>query len=171
MELVKVNDIYDFISLFPLVLYTYGFVMIFMEKDIFILLGMILSHEIQGLVKRNTKTWNPKIFKRPDNARDTNAFNLGGFTGNNPGFPSGHTFAVSYVMYYLILKNNDDFYSLNSIFKQLTILIVAYARVLKGAHRIIQVIAGYFFGLALAYGMVYISNLFFLKFTNTLPNL
>ena len=71
----------------------------------------------------------------------------------------------------MCVKNNDDFYSLNSIFKQLTILIVAYARVLKGAHRIIQVIAGYFFGLALAYGMVYISNLFFLKFTNTLPNL
>jgi membrane-associated phospholipid phosphatase len=30
---------------------------------------------------------------------------------------------------------------------------VAYARVKKGAHRIVQVIAGYIFGLALAYGI------------------
>ena len=93
------------------------------------------------------------IFKRPDNARDVGGFNTGGYVGDKSGFPSGHTLCVSYVMNYLIFINNGNFFTTDSIAKQLIIVMVAYARVKKGAHRIVQVIAGYIFGLALAYGI------------------
>ena len=151
MEFIKIKHIYDFISLFPLVLIAYGISDIFVNKNYYILLGIFIAHGIQRIVKNMTKSWNPNIFKRPDNASDVNSFNTGGYVGDKHGFPSGHTLCVSYVMNYLIFINNNTFFEFDSIVKQVLILMVAYARVKKGAHRVIQVIAGYIFGLGLAY--------------------
>lgn len=153
MEYVKITSIYDFISLFPLVLSMYSILEIINNNNFYILIGLFLSEITHKTIKYFTKKWNPNIFKRPDNAHDTNIFNKGGFVGNNPGFPSGHTLCVSYVMNYLIFANNNTFFEYDSIIKQIIIVIVAYARVKKGAHRIIQVIAGYIFGFLLAYGI------------------
>ena len=153
MDYIKITSIYDFISLFPLVIFAYALLDIVNNSNFYILTGLLLSEIIHKTIKYLTKNMNPNIFKRPDNARDTNIFNKGGFAGNKPGFPSGHTLCVSYVMNYLILVNNDSFFDFNSVIKQILIGIIAYARVKKGAHRIIQVIAGYITGLALAYGI------------------
>ena len=151
MEFIKIKHIYDFISLFPLVLVAYGISDIVVNNNYYILLGIVISHGIQRTIKIMTKSWNPNIFKRPDNARDVNSFNTGGYVGDKPGFPSGHTLCVSYVMNYLIFINNSSFFEIGSIIKQIIIIIVAYARVKKGAHRVVQVIAGYIFGIVLAY--------------------
>jgi membrane-associated phospholipid phosphatase len=153
MEYIKIKHIYDFISLFPLVLFAYGISDIFMNNNYYILIGIFISSGIQRSIKIMTTSWNPNIFKRPDNARDVGGFNTGGYVGDKSGFPSGHTLCVSYVMNYLIFINNGNFFTTDSIAKQLIIVMVAYARVKKGAHRIVQVIAGYIFGLALAYGI------------------
>ena len=153
MEYIKIKHIYDFISLFPLVLFAYGISDIFMNNNYYILIGIFISSGIQRSIKIMTTSWNPNIFKRPHNARDVGGFNTGGYVGDKSGFPSGHTLCVSYVMNYLIFINNGNFFTTDSIAKQLIIVMVAYARVKKGAHRIVQVIAGYIFGLALAYGI------------------
>ena len=153
MEYIKIKHIYDFISLFPLVLFAYGISDIFMNNNYYILIGIFISSGIQRSIKIMTTSWNPNIFKRPDNARDVGGFNTGGYVGDKSGFPSGHTLCVSYVMNYLIFINNGNFFTTDSIAQQLIIVMVAYARVKKGAHRIVQVIAGYIFGLALAYGI------------------
>ena len=170
MELIKIKTLYDFISLYATILYFYSFIRLFYKRDIYIFIGVLIATIGAKIIKRLTQDMNPNIFKRPDNACDTNPFNLGGYAGNRPGFPSGHTFLTSYVMYYLILKNNNSFFELDSLIKQIIIIIVAYARVKKGAHRTIQVVAGYIFGLLLACIMIYgVNNLFFLETTNTLP--
>tara|TARA_B100000886_G_scaffold273238_1_gene197171 strand:- start:16168 stop:16659 length:492 start_codon:yes stop_codon:yes gene_type:complete len=158
MEYIKIKHIYDFISLVVNLTFVYGVVVIFTENNVYILFGLFLTYVIQKFIKIMTKGWNPKIFKRPDSARDTSALNTGGYSGNNSGFPSGHTFAISYFIYYLILNDNSSFTSIDSLVKQSLILLVAYARVRKRAHRTIQVIAGYFFGLFLAYAMVNLQN-------------
>lgn len=153
MEYIKIKHIYDFISLFFLVLFAYSIVDIFMNNNYYILIGILISSGLQRIIKIMTTSWNPDIFKRPDNARDVGGFNTGGYVGDKSGFPSGHTLCVSYVMNYLIFINDGNFFTTDSIAKQLIIVMVAYARVKKGAHRIVQVIAGYIFGLALAYGI------------------
>ena len=151
MELVKINDIYDFISFFPILLYIYGFLELVINNNIYLFIGLVICSITHRLIKQITKNWNPNIFKRPDDARDTNGLNSGGFSGNNPGFPSGHTLATSYVMFYLIFTSNKYIFEIDNLLKIIIVLLVAYARVMKRAHRVIQVIAGFLLGIIIAY--------------------
>ena len=151
MELIKIKDIYDFISLFLLVLYVYGFLELIINNNSYLFIGLVMCSIIHRLIKQITKKWNPDIFKRPDNARDTDLFNNGGFVGNNPGFPSGHTLGTTYVMFYLIFTSNKGIFEIDNLLKIIMIFLVAYARVMKKAHRIIQVIAGFLLGIIIAY--------------------
>jgi hypothetical protein len=77
MEYIKIKHIYDFISLFFLVLFAYGIADIFMNNNYYILIGILISSGIQRIIKIMTTSWNPDIFKRPDNARDVGVFNTG----------------------------------------------------------------------------------------------
>jgi len=151
MELVKIKDIYDFISLFLVVLYVYSFLELIINNNSYLFIGLVISSITHRLIKQITKKWNANIFKRPDDARDTNLFNSGGFSGNNPGFPSGHTLATTYVMFYLIFISNKGIFEIDNLLKIIIVLLVAYARVMKRAHRVIQVIAGFLLGVIIAY--------------------
>ena len=64
----------------------------------------------------------------------------------------------AFVLYYLIFIENQSLSTLDSINKQIIIIIIAYARVKKGAHKIIQVIAGYIIGLVLAHYIVFLEK-------------
>lgn len=158
MEIIKIIHIYDFISLFPLVLYVYTIIEFYKNNNIYLLSGCILSYIIHRVIKNATHGYYPEYFKRPDNATDTNIFNTGGFSGNNPGFPSGHVLTTAFVLYYLIFIENQSLLTLDSINKQIIIIIIAYARVKKSAHKIIQVIAGYIIGLVLAHYIVFLEK-------------
>ena len=158
MELVKVTSIYDFISFIPVLLYVYAIIVLFTEYNYFLIIGCLIGHLIHRFIKIMTKDIYPEIFKRPDEARDVNAANTGGYAGNKSGFPSGHTLATSFVIYYLIFENNDGLFEYDSIMKQIVILLVAYSRVKKKAHKVIQVIAGYIIGLFLAYLIINYEN-------------
>ena len=155
MELVKIKDMYDFISFFPILLYIYGFLELVINNNSYLFIGLVICSITHRLIKQITKTWNPNIFKRPDNASDTNGLNSGGFFGKNPGFPSGHTIGTTYVMFYLIFTSNKGIFEIDNLLKIIIVLLVAYARVMKGAHRVIQVIAGFLLGIIIAYIFAY----------------
>ena len=158
MELIKVTSIYDFISFIPVLLYVYAIIVLFTNYNYFLITGCLIGHLMQKIIKMMTKDIYPEIFKRPDEARDVNAVNTGGYAGNKSGFPSGHTLATSFVMYYLIFENNNGLFEYENVMKQIIIFLVAYSRVKKKAHKVIQVVAGYIIGLFLAYLIINYEN-------------
>jgi membrane-associated phospholipid phosphatase len=107
----------------------------------------ILLHNI---FKEITSGWYPPIFKRPNGATDCSLFNTGGLVDHKSGFPSGHVTAISFLMYSLLLKHSHIGFK-NMIQYNIPIVLVAYARIMKGCHNLIQVIAGYLLGYGVAY--------------------
>jgi len=104
---------------------------------------------LQFCIKEITYGWYPPIFKRPDGATNCNLFNAGGCVDHLSGFPSGHVATISVFMEMLLLRSSHNSLTHYILYK-IPILIVAYARVMKGCHNIIQVIAGYILGYVVA---------------------
>lgn len=117
--------------------------------DLTILLGQAICTFLQYCIKEITRDWYPPIFKRPDGATDCSLFNTGGCMDTMPGFPSGHVASISVFIETLLLnsKHNNVIYY---ILYRIPILMVAYARIMKRCHNIIQVIAGYILGYVVA---------------------
>ena len=139
--LVEINSIYDFISLFSLFVNMY-FVFSF---DIILILGLIICIGLHLIIKNITTDWYPPIFKRPDGANNCDLFNKGGLVDKKSGFPSGHVTVVSFFMEILLLRYNRHGL-LNKLYFNIPTILVGYARIKKGCHNLIQVIAGYLLG-------------------------
>ena len=145
IELIEINSIYDFISLFCLLINIY-FIFSF---DIILIIGLILCICIQFMIKYITTDLYPPIFKRPDGAMNCNLFNTGGLVDTQSGFPSGHVTIMSFFMEMLLLKyNTHDL--INKFYFNIPTILVGYARIKKGCHNLIQVIAGYLLGYSIA---------------------
>ena len=144
--LIKIDSIYDLISLISLFVNLY----LMFSMDIVLIIGCIFCILLHNIFKEITYGWCPPIFKRPNGATDCNLFNTGGLVDHKSGFPSGHVTAISFLMYSLLLKIGDiDF--INIIQYNIPIVLVAYARIMKGCHNLIQVVAGYLLGYSVAY--------------------
>ena len=146
---IKIKSIYDILSLISLFSYLY----FFYSLDILLIIGCMLCVCIHKIVKEITTDWYPPIFKRPDGACDCNLFNTGGLVDMKSGFPSGHVATISFLMNYIlncpcVTDASIDYKTI--ILYNIPIVLVAYARVMKGCHNIIQVIAGYLLGLGVA---------------------
>lgn len=114
------------------------------------LFGLILVYQIKQFIKNKTKNIDIPILKRPCNAINCNGKNDGGNVGNDPGFPSGHMSATSFMTNLYYLKqcktkniNNYILYNIWNVF-------MGYARYSKNCHNIFQIIGGYLFGLMVA---------------------
>jgi len=147
--LVEINSISDFISLFSLIINIY-FVFSF---DVILILGIVVCIVLHLIIKNITTGWYPPIFKRPDGAYNCDLFNKGGLVDKNSGFPSGHVTVVSFFMETLLLRHNSHDL-LNKLYFNIPTILVGYARIQKGCHNLIQVIAGYLLG-------YYVANLLY----------
>ena len=143
--LIEINSIYDIISLFCLLINIY-FIFSF---DIILIIGLILCVCIQFIIKYITTDLYPPIFKRPDGATNCNLFNKGGLVDTQSGFPSGHVTIISFFMEMLLLKYNT-YDLINKLYFNIPTILVGYARIKKGCHNLIQVIAGYLLGYSIA---------------------
>jgi len=142
---IKITSIYDFISLFALVVNIY----FFYQFNPILIIGFILCVFLQDFLKELTVGWYTPIFKRPNGATNCNLFNTGGLVEHKSGFPSGHVAVVSFFMEFLLLQNESkNLYNL--LYYNIPTFLVAFARVKKGCHNIIQVIAGYILGYGIA---------------------
>ena len=139
--IIEITSIYDLISLISLFINIY-FIFSF---DIILIIGVILCISIHFIIKMVTNGWYPPIFKRPDGAKNCNLFNKGGLVENQSGFPSGHVSIVSFFMEMLLLRNYND-NILKKMYYNIPTILVGYARIQKGCHNCIQVIAGYLLG-------------------------
>jgi len=144
--IITINSIYDLISLISLFIIIY-FIFTF---DIILIIGAIVCISIHFIIKLVTNGWYPPIFKRPDGAKNCDLFNKGGLVENQSGFPSGHVTIVSFVIEILLLRNNNNDNILKKIYYNIPTILVGYARVGKGCHNCIQVIAGYLLGYLVA---------------------
>ena len=143
---IKIDSIYDLISLISLFANLY----LMFSMDIVLIFGCIFCVLLHNIFKEITYGWCPPIFKRPNGAMDCNLFNTGGLVDHKSGFPSGHVTAISFLMYSLLLKTGYIDFK-NIIQYNIPIMIVAYARIMKGCHNLIQVVAGYLLGYSVAY--------------------
>jgi membrane-associated phospholipid phosphatase len=143
---IKINSVYDFISLFALLVNIY----ILYTLDPVLIFGSLTCLFFHDFIKELTRDWYPSIFKRPDGARNCSLFNNGGLVDHKPGFPSGHVTSISFLMNMLLLRNKDVSFK-KIILYNVPILIMAYARIMKGCHNLIQVIAGYILGYSIAH--------------------
>lgn len=142
---IKITSIYDFISLFALAVNIY----FFYQFNPILIIGFILCVFLQDFLKELTAGWYPSIFKRPNGATNCNLFNTGGLVEHKSGFPSGHVAVVAFLMEFLLLQNKGkDLYNL--LYYNIPTFLVAFARVKKGCHNIIQIIAGYILGYGIA---------------------
>lgn len=201
--IVKIDSIYDLISLFSLYINLYaGY-----NFDIVMCIGIFLCVFFQDFVKEITHGWYPNIFKRPNGAINCNLFNKGGLVDHNSGFPSGHVTVVSFFMNLLFLRKYKNYNCLTTIFDNnnnnntvtdinsnntitnintnsnvLTcnfttillyygpIVLMGYARIMKGCHNLIQVIAGYILGFIIANIVHYFETVYISYIENIDPN-
>jgi len=143
---IKIDSIYDLISLISLFANLY----FIFTMDIVLIIGCMFCILLHNIFKEITYGWYPPIFKRPNGATDCNLFNTGGLIDHKSGFPSGHVTSISFLMYSLLLKIGDIDFK-NIILYNIPIMLVAYARIMKGCHNLIQVVAGYLLGYSVAY--------------------
>ena len=143
---IKVESIYDFISLFALLANLY--ILYSLEPTLIVGSGLCLF--FHDFIKEATTGWYAPIFKRPDGAINCSLFNTGGLVDHKSGFPSGHVTIVSFLMNIMRLRNNTNSWS-NIILYNIPVVLMGYARIMKGCHNLIQVIAGYLLGYCVAY--------------------
>ena len=119
------------------------------QRDYYLLMGEGICVFIQWFIKEVTEGWYPPIFKRPDGATNCNIFNMGGVVDTKSGFPSGHVATTTLFIITYMLRNNHMNTNLFMLY-HIPIILVAYARIMKGCHNTIQVFAGYLLGYGLA---------------------
>lgn len=159
---IKMNSIYDFISIFVLIAYIY----ILFSLEPLLILGSGLCLFLHDFLKEVTYEWYAPIFKRPDGAMNCSLFNSGGLVDHKSGFPSGHVTLISFLMNMLWLRNNTKMNVStwkNLILYNTPIILMGYARIMKGCHNFIQVGAGYLLGYIIA-------NLLYIYETEILVN-
>ena len=142
---IKLDSMYDFISVFALVANIY----ILFSLEPTLILGSGLCLFFHDFLKEVTTGWYAPIFKRPNGAMDCSLFNSGGLVDHKSGFPSGHVTSISFLMNMLWLRNKKNNWT--SIFMyNFPIVLMGYARIMKGCHNFIQVVAGYLLGYVVA---------------------
>jgi membrane-associated phospholipid phosphatase len=142
---IKLDSMYDFISVFALVANIY----ILFSLEPTLILGSGLCLFFHDFLKEVTTGWYAPIFKRPNGAMNCSLFNSGGLVDHKSGFPSGHVTSISFLMNMLWLRNKK--HNWTSIFMyNFPIVLMGYARIMKGCHNLIQVIAGYVLGYVVA---------------------
>ncbi len=144
---IKIESIYDLISLIVLFLNFYSIFSFQFELLVFNGLALIVHQYIKGL----TFGLYPSIFKRPDGAIDCNVFNCGGISSNESGFPSGHMTSVSLYMNAILLKSNKELTIKNVFLYNIPCILMGIARYNKNCHNVIQIIFGYLLGISFAY--------------------
>ena len=149
---INVYSIYDFISFFVVIVYIY----IFYSLEPILILGSGLCLFFHDFLKEVTTGWYAPIFKRPDGAMNCSLFNTGCLVEHKSGFPSGHVTIISFFMNILWSrsKTNLGIKGANNwmytILYNLPIVLMGYARIMKGCHNLIQVVAGYLLGYGVA---------------------
>ena len=142
---IKLDSMYDFISIFALVANIY----ILFSLESTLILGSGLCLFFHDFLKEVTTGWYAPIFKRPDGAMNCSLFNTGGLVDHKSGFPSGHVTSISFLMNMLWLRSTKNNWT--SIFMyNFPIVLMGYARIMKGCHNFIQVVAGYLLGYVVA---------------------
>ena len=142
---IKITSIYDLISLYTV------FINIFAVYtfDVSLCIGIFLCIFFQDLFKECTNGLYPPIFKRPNGAMNCNLFNTGGLVDHKSGFPSGHVTVAAFFSTMLILRK--DITDVKTMFYyNIPVVLMGYARIMKGCHNFIQVFAGYVLGYTLA---------------------
>lgn len=115
-----------------------------------LLIGVLMSVIIAQGIKELTKNLNPKIFRRPDLAKNCDSLNSGGIVNTEPGFPSGHMTLFSFILNILYFRQENRDYK--TFFRyNIWVVFMALARYMKNCHNIIQIIGGYLLGLGISY--------------------
>ncbi len=143
--MVRQGMIYNVISFSVVLMLIY----LVLQQDYYLLMGEGICVFIQWFIKELTEGWYPPIFKRPDGATNCNIFNMGGVVDTKSGFPSGHVATTTLFIITYMLRNNHMNTNLFMLY-HIPIILVAYARIMKGCHNTIQVFAGYLLGYGLS---------------------
>lgn len=113
---------------------------------IFKFIGLALCHAAHCLIKHVFCGARHAAYRRPDDACDCNAFNLGGPCGGAPGMPSGHVTAAAFFYAYTFLQLRDVAPAAVALFGTTHVAAVAASRLRKRCHNAWQVIAGCLLG-------------------------
>ena len=149
--MIQIHSVSDAISISSYTFSIFSVYMAVMHYQFDYLIGLFLVLQIERFIKNKTKNINITILKRPHNASNCNGKNDDGNVGNDPGFPSGHMSATSFMtnLYYLKqckTKNISNYILYNS-----WNIFMGYARYSKNCHNIVQIIGGYLLGLMVAF--------------------
>ena len=147
MIIIKINSIYDLISL-SILFFNFYSIGTFQFELIIVNTIALIAHKI---IKKITIGIYPSIFKRPDGAINCDVFNCGGIASHKSGFPSGHMTSISFFMNSLLIKSNKEL-TINNIFLyNIPCILMGIARYEKKCHNVIQILFGYLFGLLFSY--------------------
>lgn len=144
--IINIQSIYDLISILALLTNIY----IYYSLDFTLIFGSFICLGIHYILKDITTDWYAPIFKRPDGAMNCSLFNTGGLVEYQSGFPSGHVANISFLMNILWFRSKHTDWKYIFAYN-FPIILMGYARIMKGCHNLIQVIAGYLLGYIVAY--------------------
>jgi len=143
---IKLNSIYDYISTFAVLVNIF----IIYSLDVVLVTGLVISIFFHDFIKELTTGWYAPIFKRPNGATNCSLFNSGGLVDHKSGFPSGHVTAISFLMNIWLFRNGNKNDWKTYLMYNIPIMLMGYARIMKGCHNFIQVVAGYLLGYGVA---------------------
>jgi membrane-associated phospholipid phosphatase len=110
-------------------------------------IGLLIETSTKYIKQYTIKKFpNSKWIYRPIGAFNCSAISTGGDASGKPGFPSGHMTNIAFIAVSLSLYYKSNI-------PLLAILLMAYARIHKKCHNIIQVLAGTLYGGIVAYGL------------------
>jgi membrane-associated phospholipid phosphatase len=123
-------------------------VLFFVKKDIrylYIILLGTANNMIHNIIKNYSLNYNYEFTKRPQGAYNCNLLANNGNQSGRPGFPSGHVTSITTFftsIYLLFPEYQTETLTIGSIYT----IIMAYSRIYKKCHTLLQTITGALLG-------------------------
>jgi membrane-associated phospholipid phosphatase len=124
-------------------------------KFLYIVLFSISTNMIHHIIKNYSLNYNYEFTKRPQGATNCNLWANNGNVEGRPGFPSGHVTSTTafFTSIYLLFP---EYQSLAISVGPIYTIFMAYSRMYKKCHTLLQTIAGGFLGYAFPTFIVWI---------------
>jgi membrane-associated phospholipid phosphatase len=137
-----------FTTIIPIVIYLYN------QSRVYLYFGIATlgSNVLNGLLKLLFST-RLSAFKRPAEAMNCNSWNSGGKCGGKAGFPSGHTQSTMFFAIFLYLITQNKWLLFAGL---LWTFAVAFSRMRRRCHTLLQVIFGALFGIIYSFAIYYL---------------
>lgn len=153
MKLFSSEYLSNIISISIIVYFIYPFIRYVETSNVMYIwfgIGAFLADGSSWIIKLLTRDLGGALL-RPAGAKDCNILCNNGAVSGAPGFPSGHMTTIAFFFTFLYLISPEEKRQTIALVGALATIIMAYARMQKKCHNLLQVLGGVAYGALFAY--------------------